>query len=1142
MTTLAWVGQATAQPFFTDITETVGLDDFVFGGQPPSNVVFVDYNNDGFQDVFFADFLTRRIGLLQNTGDGRLIDMTSAIPSELHTVPQGGILADYDNDGDEDLYLAVLNPNRNLLLRNDRGLFTKVTWDAEATPLFSFGFIWLDYDRDGHLDLYVDNLFGNPPRGKRLFRNNGAGLFVDRTAASGLDSLFHPQAGGSFGGMAGGDFNNDGWPDLYIGAGAHPSLGDATNIPNRLFLSDGQGGFVDATTSAIADEGDAFDLAVGDINNDGDLDIFQAVIAPPPDGVGDIGEGEFRNLMLLNLGDGQFLDVSEGVGLGVSILGANAVGAVFADVDNDGDLDLVIGFSVTQSGFQNFLLLNDGSGSFTDATNQSGIDELGGDLAVGDFDEDGFVDLFYPTLATVIPGRASLYRNNGNNNHWLRVELVGVESNRNGIGARLFAEAGDLKQMREILGGLGRNQSERVAHFGLAQHTQVDRLEIRWPSGQVDVLANIPADRKIRVFEGREGYHVAKPTIWERRPPTALVAGSTGELTALVRPALFGEQARITRVTADLSGVGGPMAFDLSPEEEGTYRLNAPYQIDGPNRVETVWVSIEQATSLGPYWTKLSAQIEVWPAADLSVFGDESAGWALTQERVEVRLTHDDNAVDERPTGSPDGSSIMFISDRDGDDEIYVMDADGTNQVNLTNHPGNDRYAVWSPDGTRIAFHRGDSPTVDVYVMDADGGNPMALTNRPGRDTWPTWSPDGTRIAFSSERDGNSEIYVMNADGTNVVRLTEQPGIDDRHPRWSPDGSKIAFESERDGDWEIYVMNTDGSNQVNLTNSAVSVDWWPNWSPDGSRIAFHSSRDRVFWEIYVMNADGSGVVRLTDSPGTNWHPSWSPDGTKILFDSDRAGNFDIYSMEVGEGALTALDPEQMEVVFEGDTALEVIADGDWSVAYAASEPHAQIGYHALRLALHPGDVTAGAGNAFRVALNSGLIVNLLDGDLEGVEIDLTRKEWQSVEIPLSLFGLDEPVDVIKLSGSLSGRFYLDDIRLVRATPEDITVVEEEEVGVLPEAFTLDQNYPNPFNSGTVIRFALHKADDVELAIYNLAGQRVVNLAQGPRNAGSYTLRWDGRDDAGRELASGMYLYRLQAGEQLVETRKMLLIR
>ncbi len=615
--TLIGLLQATlvaAQPLFTDITDAVGLD--AYDGAPPSNVVFVDYNNDGFQDVFFAEFQTRQIGLFQNTGDGRLIDMTSAIPSELHSVPWFGILADYDNDGDEDLYLAV-GPSRNLLLRNDRGLFNQVTWDAEAAPLFSGEGIWLDYDRDGHLDLYVDNIFGNPLRGNRLFRNNGAGLFVDRTAASGLDSLFHPQGGGSLGGMAGGDFNNDGWPDLYIGVTAFPTLGDATNLPNRLFLSDGQGGFVDATTSEIADEGLAFDLAVGDIDNDGDLDIFQTATAD------DIEAGS-RNLMFLNLGDGQFLDVTEGVGLGVSILGSSAIGAVFADVDNDADLDLVIGISQTRSGPENFLLLNDGSGIFTDATNQSGIDEIGGDLAFGDFDEDGFVDLFYPSLTRL--GRASFYRNNGNNNHWLRVELIGIESNRNGIGARLFAHAGDLRQMREILGGLGRQQDEKVAHFGLARHTRVDRLEIRWPSGQVDVLENIPADRKIRVFEGRGGYQVVEPTRWEHSLPAVVLEGETVTFAASVRPALFEPDAEVLSATLDLSALGGSAEQPLTRSADGSYTVEASFTV-GPSilrrregdwtrqqDVATISVLIEQSTSLGPHWVRLDAATKVAPA------------------------------------------------------------------------------------------------------------------------------------------------------------------------------------------------------------------------------------------------------------------------------------------------------------------------------------------------------------------------------------------------------------------------------------------------------------------------------------------------------------------------------------------------
>lgn len=117
-------------------------------------------------------------------------------------------------------------------------------------------------------------------------------------------------------------------------------------------------------------------------------------------------------------------------------------------------------------------------------------------MSFGDYDLDGFLDVYFG-----MPGR--LYRNRGNDNHWLRVELVGIQSNRSGIGARVIATSGELTQTREILGGLGYCQDELVAHFGLGSRTQVDRLEIRWPSGQVDVLGDIPADQKIQVFEGR---------------------------------------------------------------------------------------------------------------------------------------------------------------------------------------------------------------------------------------------------------------------------------------------------------------------------------------------------------------------------------------------------------------------------------------------------------------------------------------------------------------------------------------------------------------------------------------------------------------------------------------------------------------
>lgn len=191
----------------------------------------------------------------------------------------------------------------DLLLRNDRGIFTDVALEAGLTEVLpSYDATWLDYDRDGHLDLYVAHGVGfpsDPTARDRLYHNRGDGTFEDLTQQAGLDLQFSAD-GGSFGGIATNDFDNDGWPDLYLGV---------YRFPNRLFLNDAQGHFRDATTPEIADPGEAGGVAVGDIDHDGDLEIFQAGGSAPQFGQ------VYRSLLLLNLGGAQFLDVTEGVGL-----------------------------------------------------------------------------------------------------------------------------------------------------------------------------------------------------------------------------------------------------------------------------------------------------------------------------------------------------------------------------------------------------------------------------------------------------------------------------------------------------------------------------------------------------------------------------------------------------------------------------------------------------------------------------------------------------------------------------------------------------------------------------------------------------------------------------------------------------------
>jgi len=724
--------------------------------------------------------------------------------------------------------------------------------------------------------------------------------------------------------MVAGDFNDDGWPDLYL---------SIFGAPNRLFLNNGQGGFEDATTKEIGDPGEAFGVAVGDIDNDGALDIFQAA-------GGGNGRDLSRSLMLLNLGDGQFVDFTEGVGLpaltNVSLLSTRLV-----DIDNDGDLDLLTGnsqpFSLTDNAGDldsHFLFLNDGDGFFTDATDQSGLSEVELGLVIADYDRDGFLDVASRRKS----GRTNwggLFRNTGNDNHYLRVELVGVESNRSGIGARLTATAGDLVQVRELLGGNGFTMNEPVVHFGVGDRSQVDRLEIRWPSGRVDVLNDIPANQQIRVFEGQTGYHAVQPTVWEQAPPEILSSGCTIDLTAVVRPALFSSDATVTQVQADLSALGGPAAVPLVATGDGTHRLETRLTVTSDLGLKSLIIRIEQETDFGPYWTTLARQVSVAPQGDLGLFYDGAEeGWNITVQWLD-NLTQS-SWLDLFPSWFEEDQKIAFLSNRDGDWEIFSMDADFANPVNLTNNSATELSSLsTSPDGQKIIFHSNRAGQGDLYIMNGDGSNPVRLTDDPVTENWAHWSPDGRRIVYHAYRgEGNSDIFMMDADGSNHIQLTADPAAD-LEPSWSPDGERIVFTSDREGSQDIFVMQADGSNPIQLTRH-IGRDAQPQWSPDGRRIAFSSDE-----EIYMMDADGANKTRLTHHSGFNQLPKWWPDGQRMAFTSDRDGPWDIFVMEWEGTERVTLDPLQREVVYKGDTALQIQADeGLWKVLFQTAEGEA----------------------------------------------------------------------------------------------------------------------------------------------------------------------------------------------------------
>jgi dipeptidyl aminopeptidase/acylaminoacyl peptidase len=255
------------------------------------------------------------------------------------------------------------------------------------------------------------------------------------------------------------------------------------------------------------------------------------------------------------------------------------------------------------------------------------------------------------------------------------------------------------------------------------------------------------------------------------------------------------------------------------------------------------------------------------------------------------QLTNDSRANHD-PSLSPDGTKIVFDSDRDGQQnggqtEIYIMDADGSNQVNLTNNLAFDYHPTWSPDGKQIAFVSSRSGKVPkIFIMNADGSNPTQITQGLGEDTNPDWSSQD-KIAFVRNAGGGSEIHSINPDGSGEAKLTSLP-LFAGDPSWSPDGGKIAFvSSEAEPPWGAYIftMNADGSDKARLLPNNIGVyAFEPYWSPDGSAIAYTFNSD-----IYISSLDGSATRNITNTPSNfEMTVSWGPRSVPVL-DTDGDG-------------------------------------------------------------------------------------------------------------------------------------------------------------------------------------------------------------------------------------------------------------
>jgi hypothetical protein len=447
----------------------------------------VDYDNDGFTDIFVATAFGGTSCLYHNDGRFQFSKVTSEPVVMVNGDSCTGVYADYDNDGDSDLFVSNFDPYRSCFFRNDLGagnstVFTRITSGPWVDTVGqSVGAAWADYDNDGFVDLFVAN---TSDQNEFLYRNDRAGGMTRITNGPLVRS------GGASQNCAWADYDNDGLLDLFVAN----SFGQT----NFLFHNADEGTFSRVTDAPpVTEAGTWIGPAWADYDNDGHMDLFVA------------NGGRQNDALYHNNGDGTFTPIVDDP---VVTSGGASEGGAWGDFDNDGYLDL---FVSNNWGEPDFLFHNERDGTFSQIYEGEVVNDTSNGLgcAWADFDNDGFLDLFVSNGPEdpAAPGEHNfLYRNdakaNGNTNGWLLVRLIGTASNRSAIGANFRVRATiwgkEVRQMREISGGSGQcSQNDLRVHFGLGDAAHVDLLRIEWPSGTVQELKNVTAKQILTITE-----------------------------------------------------------------------------------------------------------------------------------------------------------------------------------------------------------------------------------------------------------------------------------------------------------------------------------------------------------------------------------------------------------------------------------------------------------------------------------------------------------------------------------------------------------------------------------------------------------------------------------------------------------------
>ncbi|MCP4631293.1 MAG: T9SS type A sorting domain-containing protein [candidate division Zixibacteria bacterium] len=476
-----------APPNFTRITTGPHVND----GGSSYGVSWIDIDNDGYLDIYVGNAGVENNFLYHSEGDGAFTKVTTDPIANDSSRSYSHAWGDYDNDGDEDVYVSRHNNNPNYFYTNNsEGTFTKIDTAGDLTtdPACSNTHAWIDIDNDGDLDLYSQTESLNLPwsDANAMYRNDD-GIFVKITTGEIVTDINNAH------GMCWSDYDNDGDMDLFV-ANAYfdyPQQDPEDYMyKNCYYRNDGDFNFTKIVSGPVANDlSISFAPSVGDYDNDGDQDLF-------------VGNGamELVNFLYNNNGDGSFTRITTGE---MVTNATSTLGSSWVDYDNDGDLDMYV--TTWEDSLSNQLYENIGDGTFTRIMTGPLVNDESSNFgpAWGDYDRDGDLDVFISKYQN----DNRLYRNDGNGNNWLNVKCTGTFSNATAIGTKVRLKANifgnPVWQLREITPAASYCIHHALnAHFGLGDADIVDSIIVQWPSGLEETILNVSINQYLTITEG----------------------------------------------------------------------------------------------------------------------------------------------------------------------------------------------------------------------------------------------------------------------------------------------------------------------------------------------------------------------------------------------------------------------------------------------------------------------------------------------------------------------------------------------------------------------------------------------------------------------------------------------------------------